>query len=73
VTALDVGQALEGRVPPPGCVDDRGSCNRAEACPARDVWCDVAAAVEAILGDVTLAKLAERQREQAEFIPDYVI
>jgi Rrf2 family cysteine metabolism transcriptional repressor len=62
ITALDVVSALEGRSAPVECVADASSCPRADRCAARDVWCDVASAVDGVLAGLTLEELAARQR-----------
>ncbi len=61
ITALDVVSALEGSCAPVECVVDPTSCPRADWCAARDVWCDVASAVDAVLSGVTLERLSARQ------------
>lgn len=65
ITALDVVSALEGRSAPVECVADATSCTRAGRCAARDVWCDVASAVDGVLSALTLEQLAARQRAKA--------
>jgi len=62
ITALDVVAALEGRSAPVDCVGDATACPRAGQCTAHDLWCDVAAAIDGVLGGVTLADLASKQR-----------
>ena len=62
VTALDVISALEGKTAPVECVADSSSCPRASRCAARDMWCEVASAVDGVLSDLTLAQLAMKQR-----------
>jgi Rrf2 family cysteine metabolism transcriptional repressor len=67
ITALDVVSALEGRSAPVECVVDASACPRSGRCAARDVWCDVAAAVDGVLSGLTLEQLSDRQRaKQAE-------
>lgn len=61
ITALDVVHALEGRSSPAPCVADRGACPRSGRCAARDVWCDVAFAIDQVLADLTLSDLALKQ------------
>ena len=73
VTALDVVAALEGRSGPVECVADASSCPRADRCAVRDVWCDVASAVDGVLSGLTLEQLAARQRAKAEELPSYCI
>ncbi len=73
VTALDVVAALEGRSTPVECVADTASCSRADRCAARDVWCDIASAVDGILSARTLEQLAAKQRAKDEEPPSYCI
>ncbi|MGE5257982.1 MAG: RrF2 family transcriptional regulator [Hyphomicrobiales bacterium] len=61
ITALDVVSALEGKSAPVQCVADASYCPRAGRCAARDVWCEVAAAVDGVLSNLTLEQLAMRQ------------
>lgn len=62
ITALDIIVALEGECAPVECVRDASQCNRASVCAARDVWCDVAAAIDRVLSDLTLEQLLAKQR-----------
>lgn len=73
ITALDVVSALEGRSTPVECVVDVSSCPRAGRCAARDVWCDVASAVDGVLSGLTLEHLAARQHAKAAEPPSYCI
>lgn len=66
ITALDVVSALEGRTTPVGCVADASCCPRAGRCAARDVWCEVASAVDRVLSRLTIGQLAARQRARQE-------
>lgn len=61
ITALDVVSALEGRIAPVGCVIDASTCKRSGRCAAREIWCQVAAAVDDVLSSATLDRLASRQ------------
>jgi Rrf2 family cysteine metabolism transcriptional repressor len=73
ITALDVVSVLEGRSAPVECVVDASSCQRADHCAARDVWCDVASAVDGVLSGLTLAELSARQRSKQEETLSYCI
>ena len=66
ITALEVVTALEGSLAPADCVDDASNCSRAGCCVTRDVWCDVAMAIERTLAGVTLEQLAMRQKAKVE-------
>ena len=73
VTALDVVSTLEGRSAPVECVVDVSSCPRSPFCAARDVWCDVASAVDRVLSELTLAQLSVKQRSKQEEPLSYCI
>jgi Rrf2 family transcriptional regulator, cysteine metabolism repressor len=73
VTALDVITAMEGRSAPVDCILDASSCARAPGCAARDVWCEVASAVDRVLSGLTLDRLAARQRSRQDDPPDFCI
>lgn len=62
ITALQVVEALEGRVAPLDCTLDGTCCARSDRCPAREVWSEVALAVDRVLSGRTLADLADRYR-----------
>lgn len=66
ITARDVVSALEGQSAPVQCVADASYCPRAGRCATRDVWCEVAAAVDGVLSNLTLEQLAMRQRVKQE-------
>ena len=55
------GSALEGDLLPVHCVAEPERCRRAPGCAAREVWCEIHAAVDAILSRITLAELAARE------------
>jgi Rrf2 family protein len=61
ITALDVVAALEREHAPAECATDPSTCAQSHSCAARDVWCDVAAAVDGVLSGITLADLSARQ------------
>ena len=58
ISAAEVVEVLDGEVSIVPCVKDPGSCERAERCPTRPVWAAASAAVERVLGGITLADLA---------------
>ena len=66
ITALDVVSALEGRTAPAECVAEPGACPRADTCPTRDVWCQVAATIDGLLKGMTLQRLTDDRRAQDE-------
>ena len=55
--------ALEGSLSPIACLDDPNGCTRTTRCCLRSVWEEVEAATLKILNGITIADLAERQRE----------
>ena len=59
----EIFEALEGEIAPVDCVRDSGACNRAEDCAARDLWCEVAAAMKGVLESQTLADLRKRSEK----------
>jgi Rrf2 family protein len=73
ITALDVVSALEGQSVPAPCVADSSYCSRADRCATRDVWCEVAAAVDGVLSNLTLEQLAMRQHAKQEAPLTYYI
>ncbi len=73
ITALEVVEALEGGSAPTRCVEDPSVCSRSGRCVARDVWCDVASAIDGVLSRITLDQLAARQRARSGELPDYCI
>ena len=74
ITALEVVRALEGDLAPVDCVANSSSCSRVAGCATRDLWCEMGAAVEGVLGRYTLADLARRQAEKtASQGPAYAI
>jgi Rrf2 family transcriptional regulator, cysteine metabolism repressor len=62
ITALDVVSALEGSSAQVDCVVHATSCPRAGRCAARDVWCEVASAVDGVLSGYTLDQLCANQQ-----------
>lgn len=67
----EVIEALEGSLSPIACLDD-GACTRPGVCVQREVWEQVRRATHDILHSVTIADLAERERE-ATAAPRYSI
>ena len=56
----EIFEALEGEIAPVECVRDSEVCDRAADCVARDLWCDVTAAMRGVLEARTLADLKEQ-------------
>jgi Rrf2 family protein len=59
----EVVQALEGSLAPIACVDDPDACTRTGGCVQREVWERVRDATLQILQGVSIADLAEKERE----------
>jgi len=59
ITAFEVVSALEGRTLPADCVAEPGICSRVSICPTRQVWCQMANAIDAVLKGITLENLLE--------------
>jgi Rrf2 family protein len=64
-------EALEGSLSPIACLDD-GVCSKPGVCAQREVWEQVRRATLDILNGVTIADLAEKERE-AVAAPRYYI
>jgi Rrf2 family protein len=73
ITALEVIAALEGPNAPLECVEDASSCDRANACAARDLWCDVALAMDKVLSGITLEQLVAKQQAKLKKCVTYEI
>lgn len=58
----EIFEALEGEIAPVDCVRDSGVCQRADDCAARDLWCEVTAAMKTVLNRQTLADLKKRSQ-----------
>ena len=63
VKLSEVMEALEGSLAPIACVDDPESCTKSGGCVQRDVWEQVRDATRAILENVSIGDLAEKERE----------
>lgn len=60
----EVIQLLEGATAPVDCIGNPASCNRADLCVTRDVWCEVKKAIDATLDSITLQDLVEKQKRK---------
>jgi Rrf2 family protein len=63
VKLTEVMVALEGSLAPIACVDDPEACSRTGGCVQREVWERVRDATVDILDSVSIADLAEKERE----------
>ena len=71
IRLADVIEALEGSLSPIACLDD-ATCTKPGVCAQREVWERVRRATHDILCGVTIADLAEKERE-AVAAPRYYI
>ncbi len=65
VRMSDVMVALEGSLAPSACVDDPDACTKGDGCVQREVWERVRDATQEILDSVSIADLAEKERENS--------
>ena len=65
IKALDLVRMLEGSLAVVTCVDNPRTCKRRAACVMCDLWADMGRAMEAVLGKITLAELAEKQKNKS--------
>lgn len=63
VKLSEVMLALEGSLAPMACVDDPDACTKTGGCVQRGVWEQVRDATQAILENVSIGDLAEKERE----------
>jgi Rrf2 family protein len=54
--------ALEGSLSPIACLDDPNGCHRTNSCCLRGVWEEIEQATTKILDGISIADLAERER-----------
>ena len=57
---------LEGSIAPVECINDPKVCSRSGSCATRDVWGELKAAMNGVLGSLTLQDLVERQRKKEQ-------
>ncbi len=65
VRMSDVMVVLEGSLAPSACVDDPDACTKEGGCVQREVWERVRDATQEILDSVTIADLAEKERQNS--------
>ena len=66
----DLFHSLEGTVTTAECTDNQDYCGRSADCAAREVWVKVEAAINEVLGKITLADLVKSAKKRAS---DYQI
>ncbi|NOZ02935.1 MAG: Rrf2 family transcriptional regulator [Deltaproteobacteria bacterium] len=57
---LDVITVMEGKTSIVDCVVEKNVCPLSEECVTRDVWTDVSAAIDKVLGAITLNDLVKK-------------
>jgi Rrf2 family protein len=63
VKLSEVMAALEGSLAPIACVDDPDACTKSGGCVQREVWARVRDATIDILDHISIADLAEKERQ----------
>jgi Rrf2 family protein len=63
VNLTEVMNVLEGSLAPLACVDDPEACTKAGGCVQREVWERVRDATVEILDSISIADLAEKERD----------
>lgn len=63
ITLCDVVEALEGETCLVRCVKQPSVCDRAAACPTRDIWKVLGDNIRDTLKSVTIYELAEKKKE----------
>lgn len=71
ITVYEIINALEGPLSLTDCVDKSASCNRANNCATRFVWCELAGAIRSVLSKITLQDLVDREKKNSD--TDYAI
>ena len=62
ISALDIIGVLEGKTAPVDCIAYPSQCQRRQHCATHELWVDLAASIDAILTQTTLADLVTRQQ-----------
>ncbi|MDD4196711.1 MAG: Rrf2 family transcriptional regulator [Syntrophorhabdaceae bacterium] len=66
ITLLDIVEAVDGPILGNTCLLGKGTCSRDTTCPVHPVWKDVRQELRALLGRVTLERLAGAMPETPE-------
>ncbi|HAA59242.1 MAG TPA: transcriptional regulator [Myxococcales bacterium] len=56
----EIVSTLEGSLSVADCLDDGGSCEKSGSCATQEVWARVTAAIEEVLGSISLEELISR-------------
>ncbi len=62
ITMAQVMQALEGYVPPMECLPNPDFCKLSPGCALREVWQQIDAMTQQVLGSTTIEELARRHK-----------
>jgi Rrf2 family protein len=62
ITMAQVMQALEGYVPPMECLPNPDFCKLSPGCALREVWQQIDAMTQQVLGTTTIEQLAQRHQ-----------
>ena len=62
----EVIRLLEGSIAPVECVDNPAVCDRSDSCVTRDIWGELANAMNRVLEATTLQNLVERQKRKEQ-------
>ncbi len=66
ITLAEVVEAVEGPMVIVECVKAPDICTRAATCVARDVWSEVARAIQGVLGAITLETMVNRHNDRVK-------
>jgi len=64
ITLVEIIEALEGPLLLADCPSGAGCCGRPEACALQEVWTEASQVLYTVFHDISLAQLAERQRDK---------
>jgi len=66
ITLAEIIEVLEGPLSLTDCPNDAGCCGHPESCALQDLWQEASQALIGVFGNITLAELAERQRNRVD-------
>ena len=69
----EVVNLLEGSISPVECIQSPDACSRSGYCATRDIWAELAEAMNGVLESTTLADLVVRQRQKEPAVAMYNI
>ena len=65
INLIDILRVSIGDICLVDCAKDPAVCSRSATCAARDIWVEVGAAIDGLLGAISLQDLVERQRNKS--------